>query len=92
MNRQGTSNTRRSRVGLDSIRSNNAMASCRPISLGFWATVVRRGRTHWASGMSSNPTIATSSGTRRFSASASSRAPIAMVSLAAKTAVGRAGP
>ena len=63
----------------------NAVA---PTSLAVIRTVVSGGFAYWASGMSSKPTMETSSGTRKPAACAACSAPIAVQSLEQTTAVG----
>ena len=60
----------------------------RPISNAGWAATVRNGKVTIASGRSSMPTTATSSGTRSASSSSACSAPIAMKLFAANNAVG----
>ena len=63
----------------------------RPISASGWRTVVSAGVTIVACSTSSKPTTDSSSGTRRPRARAARIAPIAMLSLNAKIAVGGSG-
>ena len=69
--------------------SRRRSAITRPISTTGWRTVVSSGSVCRQTGESSNPTTATSSGTRRPAARNARRAPTAMRSEAANTASGR---
>ena len=66
-------------------RAQEAGGQLAPIATAGWRTVVRPGRTVAASGMSSKPTTATSSGTRSPASAMAWNAPSAMRSLAANT-------
>ena len=70
-------------------RSRSTATARRPISKAGWATTVRNGKVTIASGRSSKPTRATSSGTRSPSSASACWTPIAMKLLAANSAVGR---
>ncbi len=72
-----------------SIRSRSMATARRPISAAGCAATVRKGKVTMASGRSSKPTTATSSGTARASSRRACSTPMAMKLLAANSAVGR---
>ena len=74
-----------------SIMSSRRSAATRPISTPDWLTVVSGGIVNAAMSMSSKPTIDSRSGTTTFAWNAAWSSPIAIVSEAAKTAVGWPG-
>lgn len=74
-----------------SIMSSSMSAAIRPISTPDWLIVVSGGIVNDAMSMSSKPTIESWSGTTILAWNAACRRPIAIVSDAAKTAVGRLG-
>jgi hypothetical protein len=71
--------------------SRSRFADVRPISTPDWLTVVSGGIVNEAMSMSSKPTIESWSGTTTRDWNAACSRPIAIVSDAAKTAVGRPG-